>query len=94
LEDFMGALNQAMPSSVPARLKLVPARTDLPQSFRDALAQGWSIVREESAIGINSRRRTGVVLLGLKGVAEKLRIPYAATAKAWKFEAPEAISAE
>jgi hypothetical protein len=78
------------------RTSLKPATnlTDLPRSFQEALAQGWTIQKEESAIDIGSRRRSGVVLLRSKTVPVRLRVPYVATAKSWEFSAPVAIAAE
>jgi len=58
----MRALN-AVPLPVSPGPKAMPDRATLPGSFQEALAQGWTIEKEESAIDIGSRRRTGVVLL-------------------------------
>ena len=63
----------------------------LPETFGQALRLGWTIVKEESSIDIKCRKRSGVVLLRLKGAAMRLRIPYIATSKQWKFGAPQAI---
>jgi hypothetical protein len=93
LEDFMG-LSNALSLSASPRLKPAAVTAGLPQSFQEALKLGWSIVREESTINISNCQRNGVVLLRLKGAPVQLRIPYSATAKAWKFETPEAITAE
>jgi hypothetical protein len=86
----MGALS--LPVS--PRLKPVAVPEGLPRSFQEALKLGWSIVKEESTINISNRHRSGVVLLRLKDAPVQLRIPYSATAKAWKFETPEAITTE
>jgi hypothetical protein len=98
LEEIMRALNAvALPSSFPQvrpRQKQEPDRAALPSSFQEALKLGWTIVKEESAIDIGSRRRSGVVLLRSKTVPVRLRVPYVATAKLWKFSAPVAIAAE
>jgi len=75
-------------------LKPTTNLADLPRSFQEALAQGWMIQKEESAIDIGSRRRSGVVLLRSNNAPVRLRIPYVATAKLWKFSAPVAIAAE
>jgi hypothetical protein len=63
----------------------------IPSSFQEALRLGWTIVKEESAIEIKSRKRKGVVLLRLKDAPMRLRVPYIATAKEWQFGTPEAI---
>ena len=63
----------------------------LPASFEEALKSGWSIVKEESTTSADERRRTGVLLLSRKDEPVRLRIAYAATAKQWTFEKPEAI---
>ncbi len=89
----MRALN-AVPLPASPGPKAMPDRIALPGSFQEALAQGWTIQKEESAIDIGSRRRTGVVLLRSKDAPVRLRIPYIATAKLWKFSAPVAIAAE
>lgn len=87
-------LSNALSLSASTRPKPVVVPAGLPQSFQEALKLGWGIVPEESTINISNRQRNGVVLLRLKGAPVQLRIPYSATAKAWKFETPEAITAE
>jgi hypothetical protein len=63
----------------------------IPTSFQEALGLGWKIAKEESAIDIKGHQRKGVVLLHLKGAPMRLRVPYTATTKEWKFGTPEAI---
>jgi hypothetical protein len=63
----------------------------LPDSFRNALKAGWSIVKEETVASSDERQRTSVLLLGRKNVATRLRVAYTATTKSWTFEPPEAI---
>jgi hypothetical protein len=63
----------------------------IPSSFQEALRLGWSIVKEESSIEIKGRKRKGIVLLRSKDAPMRLRVPYTATPKEWKFGTPEAI---
>ena len=77
-------------SVVPSPLQVTP-ETSLPKSFHEALRLGWKLTKEETAIGINRKKRKGVVLLRLKGSAVQLRVPYTGTAKAFAFGTPEAI---
>ena len=72
-------------------MRALNAVSALPTSFKEALKLGWSVVKEESTSGADERQRTGVVLLGRKGIATRLRVAYTATTKAWEFEAPQAI---
>jgi len=69
----------------------VTATESLPKSFQEALRLGWTVAKEETAIGIDRKARTGVVLLRLKGSTVQLRVPYTGTAKAFAFGTPEAI---
>jgi hypothetical protein len=93
LEEIMTALSAALPVSIPPQIHPNPThdRATLPCSFQEALSLGWSIVKEESSISIDDKRRKGVVLLRSKDAPVRLRIPYSATAKAWKFGTPEVI---
>jgi hypothetical protein len=63
----------------------------LPVSFRDAFKTGWKVIKEESTSSADERQRSGVLLLGRRDVATRLRIAYTATTKTWEFEAPQAI---
>jgi hypothetical protein len=72
-------------------MRALNAGSALPTSFQEALKSGWAIVKEESTCSADERQRTGVLLLGRKGVQVRLRITYSATAKAWTFGTPEAI---
>jgi hypothetical protein len=63
----------------------------LPVSFRDALKTGWKVIKEESTSSADERQRSGVLLLGRKDFAVRLRVAYTATTKSWKFEAPQLI---
>jgi hypothetical protein len=63
----------------------------IPSSFQEALRLGWTIVKEESSVEIRNHKRNGVVLLRSKGAPMRLRVPYTATTKEWKFGTPEAI---
>ena len=63
----------------------------LPNSFRNALKAGWTIVKEETVASSDERQRSGVLLLAHKHIATRLRIAYAATTKSWTFEPPQAI---
>lgn len=72
-------------------MKALGLSLTLPVSFRDALKTGWKVVKEETTTSTDERQRSGVVLVARKDVATRLRIPYTATAKDWKFEAPQPI---
>ena len=63
----------------------------VPRSFQEALRLGWTIVKEETTTDNKDRERKGVVLLQSRGTPMRLRIPYTATAKEWKFGRPVAI---
>jgi hypothetical protein len=63
----------------------------IPGTFQEALKLGWVIIKEESSLNIKGRKRNGVVLLKSKDVPERLRVPYTATTKEWKFGSPEVI---
>jgi len=63
----------------------------LPCSFQEALKFGWTIVKEETTTTAKGRERKGVVLLQSRGTPMRLRVPYTATTKDWKFGVPEAI---
>jgi len=96
LEEIMRALNAvALPSSLPhvrQREKQEPNPAALPSSFQEALKLGWTIIKEESAIDIKDRQRKGAVLLRSKTLPSiRLRVPYMATARSWKFAAPVTI---
>jgi hypothetical protein len=64
----------------------------VPRSFQEALQFGWTVVKEETTTDSKGRERKGVVLLQSRGTPMRLRIPYTATAKEWKFGKPEAIA--
>ena len=63
----------------------------IPGSFQEALKLGWVIVKEESSIDIKEHKRKGTVLLRLKDAPMRLRVPYTATTKEWKFGTPEVV---
>jgi hypothetical protein len=98
LEEIMQTLTAAdLPSSFPQvrpHQKQESHRAALPSSFQEALLLGWSIVKEESSIAINSKRRSGVFLLRSRKSPMRLRIPYAVTAKDWRFGKPEPITVD
>jgi hypothetical protein len=96
LEEIMRALNAvALPSAFPQARpsqRQGPDRAALPSSFQEALKSGWTIDKEESVIDIKDRQRKGTVLLRSKALPSiRLRVPYIATAKSWKFAVPVAI---
>jgi hypothetical protein len=72
-------------------MRALNAGSALPTSFREALKLGWAVVKEESTSSADERQRSGVLLLGHKLIATRLRIAYAATTKSWTFEPPQAI---
>jgi hypothetical protein len=72
-------------------MRALNAVSALPTSFREALKLGWAVVKEESTSSANERQRTGVLLLGRKSVATRLRVAYTATTKSWTFDAPQSI---
>jgi hypothetical protein len=72
-------------------MRALNAVSALPGSFKEALKSDWTVVKEESASSTDERQRSGVLLLGRKGVATRLRIAYTANTKAWEFKAPQAI---
>ena len=78
--------------SVVASHPQVVVTESIPKTFHEALRLGWTVAKEETAIGIDRKTREGVVLLRLKGSAVQLRVPYTGTAKAFSFGTPEAIS--
>jgi hypothetical protein len=86
-------LSNALPLST-ARPKPVTVPPNLPRSFQEALKLGWTVIKEETTITINNRKRNGIILLRLAGSPMQLRIPYSSTARSWHFGAPEAIPFE
>jgi hypothetical protein len=72
-------------------MRALNAVSALPTSFREALKFGWAVVKEESTSSADELQRTGVLLLGRKNIATRLRVAYTATTKSWTFGPPEAI---
>ena len=72
-------------------MRALNAVSALPTSFREPLKLGWAVVKEESTSSADERQRAGVLLLGRKNIATRLRVAYTATTKSWTFGAPEAI---
>ena len=72
-------------------MRALNAVSALPTSFKEALKLGWAVVKEESTSSADERQRSGVLLLGRKGIATRLRVDYTATTKAWEFKVPRAI---
>ena len=63
----------------------------IPTSFQEALRLGWAIVKEETSTDTKGRERKGVVLLQSRGTPLRVRVPYEADGKGYRFGKPEAI---
>jgi hypothetical protein len=63
----------------------------LPDTFEKALAAGWVIVSEDTALSADQKARRGKVILGLKGESHRLLVPYTATKTGFNFDAPRLI---
>ena len=59
---------------------LVPEKAVVPQSFVEALKQGWKLDHESTCLSIDKRHRDGTVTLVRPGFS-KLFVPYTATVK-------------
>lgn len=63
----------------------------IPSSFQEALKLGWMMVKEETTTDTDGRNRKGVLFLKSKDAPVRLRIPYTATTRNWKFGTPEVV---
>ena len=63
----------------------------IPESFKHALATGWFVTNEGTALSEDKKMRRGTVVLGLKGRSQRLSVPYTATRSGYKFELPRLI---
>jgi hypothetical protein len=63
----------------------------LPETFEKALATGWVMVSEDTALSADQKTRRGKVILGLQGQSQRLSVPYTATKTGFMFDVPRLI---
>jgi hypothetical protein len=63
---------------------------DIPDSFSDALRDGWELDGEITTLAVDKRHRHGTAILHREGCSVKLRVPYTASVKTgYQFGKPE-----
>jgi len=74
------------PHSAPVRKQTIP------HTFRDALKQGWCVVRDESKQSRDEKRREGKVFLQKPGSDGLLEVEYIGSVKGFRFSVPKLVS--
>jgi hypothetical protein len=66
------------------------AKRATPKSFEAALEAGWTIEKEKTVLGADSRHRHGTVILRRAGVSARLAVEYTVTVlQGFRFGAPQ-----
>ena len=68
-----------------------PESGHLPETFEQALATGWVVVSEETALSSDQKSRRGKVTLELEGQSQRLAVSYTATKAGFEFGIPQLI---
>lgn len=72
------------------RLRAAVKAHSIPESFEQALREGWMIRDEQTTLGVDKRHRHGVVTLTMEGRTERLAVSYIASVKSgYEFSKPE-----
>lgn len=67
------------------------ALSSIPQTFQQALRQGWKVASDNSQQSINEKRRDGTVVLKKPGCAA-LIVDYVGTPRGFRFSVPRLSS--